>query len=99
MLFDFSQLPSWMRKAHCYDLDKEWETFVGFLRNAERKPRVPFMAPDLAAGFHRSAGRDRALAAMLLDRIAHESARDHHGPARRGRLRQDHARGGALPRR
>ena len=44
---DFAQLPNWMRKAHCYDLAKEWETFVGFLVSAETEARVPFMAPDL----------------------------------------------------
>jgi hypothetical protein len=28
--FDFSRLPSRVRKAHCYDLEEEWETFVAF---------------------------------------------------------------------
>src|SRR5215203_7530387 len=27
------ELPGWMRKAHIYDLEKEWPTFVGFLNS------------------------------------------------------------------
>jgi WD40 repeat protein len=67
-LFDFSQLPSWMRKAHCYDLEKEWETFVRFLQSPGTENRVPFMAPDLRADFVARPAEYQALAAMLLDR-------------------------------
>ena len=38
---DFAGLPSWMRKAHFYDLAKEWETLSGFLMSAAPRPRVP----------------------------------------------------------
>jgi WD40 repeat protein len=66
--FDFRQLPSWMRKAHCYDLDKEWETFVGFLLSARSETRVPFMAPDLRRDFVDRPAEYEQLASMLLDR-------------------------------
>ena len=47
----FAGMPRWMSKAHFYNLDKEWETFVNYLKNPCRAPRVPFMAPDLPEGF------------------------------------------------
>ena len=43
----FSDLPRWMSKAHFFDLDKEWESFVAHLRRGCTAPRVPFMSPDL----------------------------------------------------
>ncbi|MDJ0751688.1 MAG: NB-ARC domain-containing protein [Woeseiaceae bacterium] len=46
---DFSELPSWMRKVHCYDLSKEWDSFIAYMLSAEKVSRVPFMAPDLPA--------------------------------------------------
>ena len=48
----FSQLPRWMSKAHFFDLDKEWDTFIAHLRKGCDTPRVPFMAPDLAGELH-----------------------------------------------
>jgi WD40 repeat protein len=66
--FDFTQLPSWMRKAHCYDIEKEWETFVGFLQSPGTENRVPFMAPDLRLDFVARPAEYQALAGMLLDR-------------------------------
>ena len=65
---DFSSLPTWMRKAHFYDLDKEWETFIAFVRSPHRVSRVPFMAPDLRAGFVSRPKEYEALAAQLVDR-------------------------------
>ena len=47
----FSSLPRWMRKAHFYDLDKEWDTFIAHLRRGCDAPRVPFTAPDLPPHF------------------------------------------------
>ena len=47
----FSELPRWMSKAQFYDLEKEWESFVGHLRRGCNTPRIPFMAPDLPAHF------------------------------------------------
>lgn len=46
---DVAAIPNWMRKAHFYDLDREWETFIGYLRSVGKVNRVPFMAPDLPA--------------------------------------------------
>ena len=40
-----------MSKSHFFDLDKEWETFVGHLRKGCDTRRVPFMAPDLPENF------------------------------------------------
>src|SRR5947208_6631065 len=42
----FSDLPKWMSKAHFFDLEKEWESFLAHLRKGCDTPRVPFMAPD-----------------------------------------------------
>ena len=42
----FSELPRWMSKAHFFDLEKEWESFIAHLRKGWDIPRVPFMAPD-----------------------------------------------------
>ena len=66
--FDFGRLPNWMRKAHCYDLAKEWESFIAFLRSPHQEARVPFMAPDLRHGFIARPTESDALVAMLLDR-------------------------------
>src|ERR1700745_716883 len=30
---DYASLPNWMRKAHFFDLDKEWETFVNYFKS------------------------------------------------------------------
>src|ERR1017187_3631606 len=43
----FSQLPRWMSKAHFFDIEKEWETFLAHLRKGCDTPRVLFMAPEL----------------------------------------------------
>jgi WD40 repeat protein len=43
----FAKLPAWMRKAHFFDIEKEWEGFVQHLRSPCSAPRVAFMAPDL----------------------------------------------------
>jgi NB-ARC domain/TIR domain len=47
----FDAMPLWMRKAHFFDLDREWETFVQHLKSPCQADRVPFMAPDLPSGF------------------------------------------------
>ncbi|MEN8179136.1 MAG: NB-ARC domain-containing protein [Pseudomonadota bacterium] len=66
-VLDFQVLPNWMRKAHCYDLNREWETFVSFLQSAERSNRVPFMAPDLPDQCVDRPVQIAALLACLLD--------------------------------
>jgi hypothetical protein len=65
--FDDPRLPRWMSRAHFYDLDVQWETFVAHLRRGCQTTRVPFMAPPLPAGF---VGRPRefeALRSLVLD--------------------------------
>ena len=47
---DFSRLPRWMRKAHCFDLDREWDTLAAHLARPAVVKRVPFMAPELVPG-------------------------------------------------
>jgi hypothetical protein len=44
---DFESLPRWMRSAHFYDLDCEWQKFVNDLNTRCQTRRVPFMAGDL----------------------------------------------------
>jgi hypothetical protein len=65
---DFEALPTWMRKAYFYDLDKEWDTFVAFLKSARRENRVPFMPPDLRDDFVERPREFAALVDILLDR-------------------------------
>jgi WD40 repeat protein len=65
---DFGALPSWMRKVHFYDLAKEWDTFVTFLRTAQKESRVPFMAPDLRDGYVPRVAEFRELASQVLNR-------------------------------
>lgn len=70
--FDFAdvQLPIWISKAHIYDLDVQWETFVAHLRRGCRAPRVPFMAPDLPKSY---VARREILAALrraMLDPVS-----------------------------
>ncbi len=64
---DFDVLPNWMRKAHCYDLDREWETFISFLQSAGKDNRVPFMAPDLPATYVERPVQFAAIISRLLD--------------------------------
>ena len=83
LALDFGALPSWMRKAHCYDLNVEWATFIAYLQSAGRDTRVPFMAPDLPDGYVARPAEHRALLLSLLDQIG-ESPRAvtvaFHGP-------------------
>jgi hypothetical protein len=30
---DYAGLPNWMAKAHIFDLEKEWETFINYLKS------------------------------------------------------------------
>jgi hypothetical protein len=48
---DFTSLPRWMSKAHFFDLEREWETFVNHLKCPCQAARVPFMAPELPDRF------------------------------------------------
>ena len=64
---DFAVLPTWMRKVHFYNLDKEWDTFIGFLKSARKENRVPFMAPDQRGDFVERPQEFEALLAGVLD--------------------------------
>jgi len=62
----FSELPQWMKKAHFFDIDKEWETFIGHLHKGCDSKRVPFMAPDLPENFVQREEEFRQLKNLLL---------------------------------
>lgn len=65
---DFTLLPGWMKKAHFYDLTKEWDTFVNFLKSPGKENRVPFMAPDLPGNYVERQCESEALLSVLLDK-------------------------------
>ncbi len=48
---DFSLLRRWMRKAHFFDLEREWDSLVAHLARPAVVKRIPFMAPELVTGF------------------------------------------------
>ena len=41
----FAKMPRWMSKAHFYDLDKEWPTFLAHLRKGCDTPASPSWRP------------------------------------------------------
>ncbi len=63
---DFSKLPRWMNKAHFFDVEKEWATFIGHLRKGCDAPRVPFMPPDLPDSFIERPSEFGSLKNLLL---------------------------------
>ena len=64
---DFDSLPRWMRSAHFYDLEREWQKFVNDLKTSCRTPRVPFMVEDLPEGFVPRPGEFDQLLRLLID--------------------------------
>ncbi|NJL95153.1 MAG: TIR domain-containing protein, partial [Anaerolineae bacterium] len=63
----FSAVPKWMSDSHFYNLDKEWATFLDYLRQPCTATSVAFMAPEATPTF---AGRTREteqLLALMLD--------------------------------
>jgi hypothetical protein len=64
---NYTDLPSWMKKAHFFDLNWEWETFVNFLKSDREPKHAAFMAPDLPAGFIQRPREFDQLIAQLLD--------------------------------
>lgn len=62
----FARMPRWMGKAHFFDLEKEWSTFLAHLRKGCATPRVPFMAPDLPPHFVERPREYEALKNLLL---------------------------------
>ncbi|MEO7117211.1 MAG: TIR domain-containing protein [Caldimonas sp.] len=65
--FEDPRLPKWMSRAHIYDLDVQWETFVAHLRRGCQTTRVPFMAPPLPAGFVPRPREFESLRSLVLD--------------------------------
>ncbi|HSE15935.1 MAG TPA: TIR domain-containing protein [Pyrinomonadaceae bacterium] len=64
---DFDSLPRWMRDAHFYDLDREWQKFVNDLNTRCQTRRVPFMVEDLPEGFVERPGEFDQLLKLLID--------------------------------
>ena len=64
---DFKAMPRWMSNAHFYHLDKEWQTFVNYLKSPCNAARVPFMAPELPQGFVPRPGQLDPLLDALLE--------------------------------
>ena len=69
---DYARLPNWMRKAHFFDPDSEWQTFVNYLKSDREPKRVAFMAPDMPEGFIPRPREFEQLIAQLVD-PKHES--------------------------
>jgi hypothetical protein len=64
---DFPNLPNWMRKAHFYDPEVEWQKLIALLRRGCRATRVPFMAPAVPADLVARVREPRALNSTLSD--------------------------------
>ena len=65
---DFPSLPNWMRDAHFYTLEKEWDNFIAHLRAPCQALRVPFYGvPDLPQHFVERPEEFDALLSQLLD--------------------------------
>jgi hypothetical protein len=69
---DFKSLPHWMRSAHFYDLDYEWQKLVNDLNTRCQQPRVPFMVEDLPADYVPRPQEFGALIDRLLDQQREE---------------------------
>ena len=69
---DFNSLPHWMRSAHFYDLDYEWQKLVNDLNTRCQQARVPFMVEDLPADYVARPQEYEALIEKLLDQRREE---------------------------
>jgi hypothetical protein len=69
----YRSLPKWMSKAHFFDLDREWDTFVNYLKSPSLAARVPFMTPDLPRGYVERRGLKEHLLGLLLDNFQEPS--------------------------
>ena len=65
---NFRDMPPWMRDAHFFDLESEWDTFVQHLKSPCQAPRVPHMAPDLPSGFIQRPEFTAGVLDSMLDR-------------------------------
>lgn len=64
---DFASLPRWMRSAHFYDLEREWQKFLNDLSTRCQIKRVPFMVGDLPEGFVQRPDEFERLLKLLCD--------------------------------
>src|SRR6266852_1976001 len=69
---DFNSLPHWMRSAHFYDLDYEWQKLVNDLNTRCQQARVPFMVEDLPVDYVPRPQEFNALVNKLLDQEREE---------------------------
>jgi hypothetical protein len=69
---DFNSLPHWMRSAHFYDLDHEWQKLLNDLNTRCQQPRVPFMVEELPADYVARPREFEALIEKLLDQRREE---------------------------
>lgn len=66
--FDYGNLPKWMSNVHFFDLEKEWDTFVNYLKSPCHAVRVPFMAPDVREGYVERQELTEEVVGSLIDR-------------------------------
>ena len=64
---DFNSLPHWMRSAHFYDLDYEWQKLINDLNTRCQQVRVPFMCKNLPPDFVPRPNEFDALISKLLN--------------------------------
>jgi WD40 repeat protein len=64
---DFNNMPHWMRSAHFYDIDHEWQKLVNDLNTRCEQQRVPFMVEELPDKFIERPDEFEALIHLLLD--------------------------------
>jgi hypothetical protein len=64
---EFKRLPHWMRSAHFYDIDHEWQKLLNDLNTRCQEPHVPFMCKDLPPDFVAHPNEFDALLSKLLD--------------------------------
>ncbi len=69
---DFNSLPHWMRSAHFYDLDHQWQKLLNDLNTRCQQTRVPFMVEDLPADYVPRPQEYEALIDKLLDQRREE---------------------------
>jgi WD40 repeat protein len=69
---DFAILPHWMRSAHFYDPDHEWQKLINDLNTRCQQARVPFMVEDLPPDFVPRPQEFDALIDKLLDQQREE---------------------------
>ncbi len=69
---DFSRVPHWMRSAHFYDLDYEWQKLVNDLNTRCQQARVPFMVEDLPADYVPRPREFESLIDRMLDQRREE---------------------------